>query len=89
MKLRLIKEWNGKPIGATGVFLSDFGQQLVADGIAERLDDDFVVEQMPEKKVQETPQPIYIPVPMPMEYFQDENELEKINDNIDLKKAKK
>jgi hypothetical protein len=89
MKLRLIKEWNGKPIGATGVFLSDFGTQLVADGIAERLDDDFVVEQMPEKKVQEAPQPIYIPVPMPMEYFQDENELEKINDNIDLKKAKK
>jgi len=89
MKLRLIKEWNGKPIGATGVFLSDFGQQLVADGIAEHLDDDFVVEQMPEKKVQEAPQPIYIPVPMPMEYFQDENELEKINDNIDLKKAKK
>jgi len=89
MKLRLIKEWNGKPIGATGVFLSDFGAQLVADGIAEHLDDDFVVEQMPEKKVQETPQPIYIPVPMPMEYFQDENELEKINDNIDFKKAKK
>jgi len=89
MKLRLIKEWNGKPIGATGVFLSDFGQKLVADGIAERLDDDFVVEQMPEKKVQEAPQPIYIPVPMPMEYFQDENELEKINDKIDLKKAKK
>jgi hypothetical protein len=89
MKLRLIKEWNDKPIGATGVFLSDFGMQLVADGIAEHLDDDFVVEQMPEKKVQEAPQPIYIPVPMPMEYFQDENELEKINDNIDLKKAKK
>jgi len=89
MKLRLIKDWNGKPIGATGVFLSDFGTQLVADGIAEHLDDDFVVEQMPEKKVQEAPQPIYIPVPMPMGYFQDENELEKINDNIDLKKAKK
>ena len=89
MKLRLIKDWNGKPIGATGVFLSDFGTQLVADGIAEHLDDDFVVEQMPEKKVQEAPQPIYIPVPMPMEYFQDENELEKINDNIDLKIAKK
>jgi len=89
MKLRLIKEWNGKLIGSTGVFLSDFGTQLVADGIAERLDDDFVVEQMPEKKLQEAPQPIYIPVPMPMEYFQDENELEKINDNIDFKKAKK
>jgi len=26
---------------------------------------------------------------VPMEYFQDENELEKINDNIDLKKTKK
>ena len=89
MKLRLIKEWNGKPIGATGVFLSDFAQQLVADGIAELLDNDFVVEQMPEKKEQEAPQPIYIPVPMPMEYFQDENELEKIDVNIDLKKAKK
>jgi hypothetical protein len=89
MKLRLIKTWNGKPVGATGVFLSDFGEQLVADGIAEHLDDDFVVEQMPEKKVQETPQPIYIPVPMPMQYFEDENELEKIDVNIDLSKAKK
>jgi hypothetical protein len=89
MKLRLIKEWNGKPIGATGVFLSDFAQQLVADGIAELLDNDFVVEQMPEKKVQEAHQPIYIPVPMPMEYFNNENELEKIDVNIDLKKAKK
>jgi hypothetical protein len=28
-------------------------------------------------------------VPMPMEYFQDENELEKIDVNIDLSKAKK
>jgi hypothetical protein len=89
MKLRLIKTWNGKPVGATGVFLSDFGAQLVADGIAEHLDDDFVVEQMPEKKVQEAPQPIYIPVPMPMEYFEHENELEKIDVNIDLSKAKK
>ena len=89
MKLRLIKTWNGKPIGATGVFLPDFGAQLVADGIAEHLDDDFVVEQMPETKVQEAPQPIYIPVPMPMEYFEHENELEKIDVNIDLKKAKK
>jgi hypothetical protein len=43
MKLRLIKTWNGKPVGATGVFLSDFGAQLVADSIAEHLDDDFVV----------------------------------------------
>lgn len=89
MKLRLIKEWNSKPIGATGVFLSDFGKQLVADGIAELLDDDFVVEQMPEKKEQEAPQPIYIPVPMPMEYFQDENELEKTDVKIDLSKPKK
>jgi hypothetical protein len=78
MKLRLIKTWNGKPVGATGVFLSDFGKQLVADGIAEHLE-----------QVQEAPQPIYIPVPMPMEYFQDENELEKIDVNIDLSKAKK
>ena len=88
MKLRLIKQWNGKPIGATGVFLSDFGSQLVADGIAELLDDDFVVEQMPEKK-QEAQQPIYIPVPMPMEYFEDENDLEKIDVNINLSKPKK
>ena len=50
MKLRLIKEWNGKPAGATGVFLSDYGKELIADGIAELLDDDFVVEVMPEKK---------------------------------------
>jgi hypothetical protein len=89
MKLRLIKTWNGKPVGATGVFLSDFGAQLVADGIAEHLDDDFVVEQMPEKKVQETLQTIYIPVPMPMQYFEDENDLEKIDVNIDLSKVKK
>jgi hypothetical protein len=89
MKLRLIKTWNGKPVGATGVFLSDFGEQLVADGIAEHLDDDFVVEKMPEKQVQEAPQPIYIPVPMPMQYFEDENELEKIDVNIDLSKVKK
>ena len=89
MKLRLIKTWNGKPVGATGVFLSDFGKQLVVDGIAEHLDDDFVVEKMPEKQVQEAPQPIYIPVPMPMQYFEDENELEKIDVNIDLSKAKK
>ena len=89
MKLRLIKEWNGKPAGATGVFLSDYGKELIADGIAELLDDDFVVEQMPEKKIQEAPQPIYIPVPMPMEYFEEENDLENIDVNINLSKPKK
>jgi len=89
MKLRLIKEWNNKPAGATGVFLSDYGKELIADGIAELLDDDFVVEQMPEKKIQEAPQPIYIPVPMPMEYFEEENDLENIDVNINLSKPKK
>jgi hypothetical protein len=44
---------------------------------------------MPEKQVQEAPQPIYIPVPMPMQYFEDENDLEKIDVNIDLSKVKK
>ena len=33
-----------KPAGATGVFLSDYGKELIADGIAELLDDDFVAE---------------------------------------------
>jgi len=89
MKLRLIKEWNGKPAGATGVFLSDYGKELIADGIAELLDDDFVVEVMPEKKTQEAQQPIYIPVPMPMEYFEEENDLENIDVNINLSKPKK
>jgi len=89
MKLRLIKEWNGKAPGKVGVFLSEYGEQMIKDGIAEHLDDDFVVEQMPEKKVQEAPQPIYIPVPMPMQYFEDENDLEKIDVNIDLSKVKK
>jgi len=89
MKLRLLKEWNGKTPGKVGVFLSEYGEQMIKDGIAEHLDDDFVVEQMPEKQVQEAPQPIYIPVPMPMEYFEHENELEKIDVNIDLSKAKK
>ena len=89
MKLRLIKEWNGKPAGATGVFLSDYGKELIANGIAELLDDDFVVEVMPEKKTQEAQQPIYIPVPMPMEYFEEENDLENIDVNINLSKPKK
>ena len=89
MKLRLIKEWNGKPAGATGVFLSDYGNKLIADGVAELLDDDFIVEVMPEKKTQETQQPIYIPVPMPMEYFEEENDLENIDVNINLSKPKK
>jgi hypothetical protein len=38
----------------------------------------FVVEQMPEK--QEVQQdPVYIPIPVPMSYFNDEADEEKIN----------
>jgi hypothetical protein len=78
MKLRLLKEWNGKPAGKVGVFLSEYGEEMVKDGIAELLDEDFVVEQMPQK---EEPQqePMYIPIPVPMSYFNDETNEEKIN----------
>ena len=44
MKLRLLKEWNGKAIGKVGVFLSEYGEQMIKDGIAELLDESFVVE---------------------------------------------
>jgi len=78
MKLRLLKEWNGKAPGKVGVFLSEYGEQMIKDGIAELLDESFVVEQMPEK--QEVQQdPIYIPIPVPMSYFNDEEQEEKIN----------
>jgi len=73
MKLRLLKEWNGKQPGNTGVFLSEYGEQMIKDGIAELLDEDFVVEDMP-KKEEVKQEPIYIPIPVPSEYFQNEEE---------------
>jgi hypothetical protein len=73
MKLRLLKEWNGKQPGNTGVFLSEYGEQMIKDGFAELLDEDFVVEDMP-KKEEVKQEPIYIPVPVPAEYFQNEEE---------------
>jgi hypothetical protein len=77
MKLRLLKQWNGKEAGKTGVFLSEYGEQMIKDGIAELLDEDFVVEQMPQKEnVQQ--EPMYIPIPVPMSYFNDETNEEKI-----------
>jgi len=78
MKLRLLKEWNGKEAGNTGVFLSEYGEQMINDGTAELLDEDFVVEQMPQKEeVQQDP--VYIPIPVTMSYFNDETNEEKIN----------
>jgi hypothetical protein len=73
MKLRLLKEWNGKQPGNTGVFLSEYGEQMIKDGIAELLDEDFVVEDMP-KKEEVKQEPLYIAVPVPAEYFQNEEE---------------
>ena len=78
MKLRLLKEWNGKAPGKVGVFLSEYGEQMIKDGIAELLDETFVVEQMPQKQEVE-PAPMYIPIPVPMSYFNDESDEEKIN----------
>jgi hypothetical protein len=77
MKLRLLKEWNGKPAGKVGVFLSEYGEQMIKDGIAELLDEDYVVEQMPQKdEIQQ--EPMYIPIPVPMSYFNDEEQKENI-----------
>jgi hypothetical protein len=73
MKLRLLKEWNGKQPGNTGVFLSEYGEQMIKDGYAELLDEDFVVEDMP-KKEEVKQEPVYIPIPVPAEYFQNEEE---------------
>ena len=73
MKLRLLKEWNGKAPGKVGVFLSEYGEQMIKDGIAELLDESFVVEQMPQK--QEVQQDtVYIPVPVPMSYFNEQQQ---------------
>ena len=77
MKLRLLKEWNGKAPGKVGVFLSEYGEQMIKDGIAELLDESFVVEEMPQKQEVE-PAPMYIPVPVPMSYFNDEADEEEI-----------
>ena len=77
MKLRLLKEWNGKAPGKVGVFLSEYGEQMIKDGIAELLDEFFVVEEMPKKQEVE-PAPMYIPVPVPMSYFNDEADQEEI-----------
>lgn len=77
MKLRLLKEWNGKSPGKVGVFLSEYGEQMIKDGIAELLDESFVVEQMPQKE-QVQQDPIYIPIPVPNSYFADEADEEKI-----------
>jgi len=73
MKLRLLKEWNGKAAGNTGVFLSEYGEQMIKDGFAELLDEDFVVEDMP-KKEEVKQDPIYIPVFVNPEHFQNEEE---------------
>jgi hypothetical protein len=73
MKLRLLKEWNGKQPGNTGVFLSEYGEKMIKDGFAELLDEDFVVEDMP-KKEEVKQEPIYIPIAVPAEYFQNEEE---------------
>jgi hypothetical protein len=78
MKLRLLKEWNGKSPGKVGVFLSEYGEQMIKDGIAELLDESFVVEEMPQKQEVE-PAPMYIPIPVPNSYFNEEADEEKIN----------
>jgi len=81
MKLRLLKEWNGKAPGKVGIFLSEYGEKLIKDGIAELLDESFVVEEMP-KKAEHQQEPVYIPIPVPMDYFQGQDtdeEEEKIN----------
>jgi hypothetical protein len=86
MKLRLLKEWNGKAPGKVGVFLSEYGEQMINDGIAELLDESFVVEQMPQKE-QVQQDPIYIPIPVAAEYFYGELKEEE-EDNITKQKNK-
>ena len=81
MKLRLLKEWNGKAPGKVGIFLSEYGEQLIKDGIAELLDESFVAEEMP-KKAEAQQEPVYMPIPVAMDYFQGQDsneEEEKIN----------
>ena len=51
---------------------------MIKDGIAELLDESFVVEQMPQKQEVEQ-DTVYIPVPVPMSYFNEEADEEKIN----------
>ena len=77
MKLRLLKEWNGKAPGKVGIFLSEYGEQMIKDGIAELLDECFVVEQMPQKQEVEQ-DTVYIPVPVPMSYFNEQEQEEGI-----------
>jgi hypothetical protein len=86
MKLRLLKEWNGKEPGKVGVFLSEYGEQMIKDGIAELLDESFVVEQMPQKE-QVQQDPIYIPIPVAAEYFYGELKEEE-EENITKQKNK-
>ncbi len=87
MKLRLLKEWNGKAPGKVGIFLSEYGEQMIKDGIAELLDDDYVVEDMP-KKEETKQEPVYIPIPVPMDYYQgtEVDEDEEANKKITNKK---
>jgi len=70
MKLKLLKEWNGKAPGCVGIFLSEYGEKLINEGIAELLDAVYVVEDMPKKK-EATPEPIYIPIPVPADYLEE------------------
>ena len=77
MKLRLLKEWNGKAPGKVGIFLSEYGEQMIKNGIAELLDESVVVEQMPQKQEVEQ-DTVYIPVPVPMSYFNDQEQEERI-----------
>ena len=59
--------------------------QMIKDGIAELLDEDFVVEDMP-KKEESKPDPVYIPIPVAAEYFY--GELKEEEENITKQKNK-
>jgi hypothetical protein len=50
MKLRLLKEWNGKAPGKVGVFLSEYGEQMIKDGIAELLDEALLLNKCRRKR---------------------------------------